>query len=165
MFSPWGALIGAGVGAAKNEFIDRPREKEDRKAAAETIRLSPWTKMSASDAANSVRKADLNSAMFEGASMGMGMGQGIDAMGGASALTGEADTAMEGADPTSVSDGQGLGSDMNGSYNLGEQMPSWMGGPKKPAPALPGVIQTAPEDQLGGGIGVLGSNSQRSYRG
>lgn len=39
--------IGAGAGLLKSEFIDKPKEKRQRKLAAETQRLSPWTGMEA----------------------------------------------------------------------------------------------------------------------
>jgi hypothetical protein len=38
-----GVLIGMGVGAAKNILVDQPREKKQRKLAAEVTRYSPWT--------------------------------------------------------------------------------------------------------------------------
>lgn len=38
-------LIGAGIGAAKSELIDRPKEARQRKLKAEEIRMSPWTGM------------------------------------------------------------------------------------------------------------------------
>jgi hypothetical protein len=38
-----GALLGAGVGYAKNEFIDGPRNDQWNKGQAEVTRWSPWT--------------------------------------------------------------------------------------------------------------------------
>ena len=38
-------LIGAGVGLAKSELIDRPKEARQRKVNAEIMRWSPWTGM------------------------------------------------------------------------------------------------------------------------
>lgn len=40
------ALVLGGVGLAKSELIDRPREERQRKQAAITARWSPWTGMS-----------------------------------------------------------------------------------------------------------------------
>lgn len=39
--------IGAAMGLAKNELVDKPKEKRQRKLAAETQRLSPWTGLQA----------------------------------------------------------------------------------------------------------------------
>jgi hypothetical protein len=47
-------MIGAGVGFLKGLTIDRNREKRDRKLAAETQRMSPWTGLRA----NAIREAD-----------------------------------------------------------------------------------------------------------
>jgi hypothetical protein len=41
------ALIGGALGAAKHFMVDKPAEKRSRELAAETIRYSPWTGMSA----------------------------------------------------------------------------------------------------------------------
>ncbi len=62
---PWLALaIGAGVGILKAEAIDRPKEERDRKLAAETQRLSPWTGLKAQP----IKEADpLGSALTYGA--------------------------------------------------------------------------------------------------
>lgn len=67
-----GLLIGAGTGVVKSELIDRPKEKRDRKLAAETQRLSPWTGLQA----QAIKEADpLASALqFGGAGAQMGMG-------------------------------------------------------------------------------------------
>lgn len=47
-------LIGAGVGLAKSELIDRPKEERQRKQAAITARWSPWTGM----APGAIQEAD-----------------------------------------------------------------------------------------------------------
>jgi hypothetical protein len=53
----------AGLGLAKSELIDRPREERQRQQAANTMRYSPWTGM----APNAIQEADpLGSAMDAG---------------------------------------------------------------------------------------------------
>jgi hypothetical protein len=53
----------AGMGLAKSELIDRPREERQRQQAANTMRYSPWTGM----APNAIQEADpLGSAMESG---------------------------------------------------------------------------------------------------
>lgn len=53
----------AGLGLAKSELIDRPREEEQRRRAAITARWSPWTGM----APGGIQTADpLGSAMEAG---------------------------------------------------------------------------------------------------
>lgn len=55
--------IGAGIGLAKSELIDRPKEKRERALAAATQRYSPWTGL----AAQPVHEADpLGSALAFG---------------------------------------------------------------------------------------------------
>jgi hypothetical protein len=48
------AAIGAGIGLAKSELVDRPREERQRKQAGEIMKWSPWTGM----APNAVKEAD-----------------------------------------------------------------------------------------------------------
>jgi len=53
----------AGLGLAKSELVDRPREEEQRRRAAITARWSPWTGM----APNAIQEANpLGSAMEAG---------------------------------------------------------------------------------------------------
>lgn len=55
--------IMAGLGLAKSELIDRPREERQRRQAANTMRYSPWTGM----APGAIQEADpLGSAMEAG---------------------------------------------------------------------------------------------------
>ena len=42
-----GLAIAAAIGLAKSEFVDKPKEQRQRKLAAETQRLSPWTGLQA----------------------------------------------------------------------------------------------------------------------
>lgn len=39
----WGLAIGAGLGLAKSQLVDKPREKRQRELRAREIELSPWT--------------------------------------------------------------------------------------------------------------------------
>lgn len=80
------AAIGAGVGLAKSELIDRPREQRQRKSAAEIMRWSPWTGLSA----GSIKEADPFGAALQGGLAGGMIGQ----MGGTGA---EAKDAAEAA--------------------------------------------------------------------
>lgn len=53
----------AGLGLAKSELIDRPREERQRRQAANTMRYSPWTGM----APGAIQEADpLGTAMESG---------------------------------------------------------------------------------------------------
>lgn len=65
--------IGAAMGLAKSELVDRPKEKRQRKLAAETQRLSPWTGLQAGQ----IQEADpFGSALsfgMTGASLGQNM--------------------------------------------------------------------------------------------
>lgn len=65
------AALMAAVGAAKSEFIDRPREKRQRKANAEIARWSPWTGM----APGAVREADPFGSAMQAGLTGAMMGQ------------------------------------------------------------------------------------------
>lgn len=66
-------LIGSGLGLAKSQLIDKPKEKKQRELAARTQELSPWTGMQA----NKIQEADpFGSALkygVTGASMGRQM--------------------------------------------------------------------------------------------
>lgn len=68
-------LIGAGVGAAKSELIDRPREERQRKMAAEMAIYSPWTGMDATKMIPG--ETDAFGSALQGATSGMMMGQGM----------------------------------------------------------------------------------------
>jgi hypothetical protein len=72
-----GGLIGAGTGLAKWGLVDRPREERQRKLAAETARLSPWTGLKPS----AVQESDLLGNLMQGGSTGAGMGQNYQRMG------------------------------------------------------------------------------------
>lgn len=67
--------IGAGVGLLKSEAVDRPRERRQRKLAAETERLSPWTGRTP----NPIQEADPLGSMLAfgltGAQLGAGLQQ------------------------------------------------------------------------------------------
>jgi hypothetical protein len=68
----WAALMAAGV--AKSELIDRPKEERQRKLAATTQELSPWTGMQA----NQIQEADTFGAALQGGTSGLAMGQSMD---------------------------------------------------------------------------------------
>jgi len=65
------ALVGAGVGLAKSELVDRPREAEQRRRAAITARWSPWTGM----APNAIQSADPFGSAIETGLTGAVVGQ------------------------------------------------------------------------------------------
>lgn len=66
---------GAGLGAAKYYLNDKDQEKRDRQQQAEIARYSPWTGMKP----ESVQSASLFNDALQGGTMGMGMGQSMDA--------------------------------------------------------------------------------------
>lgn len=70
-------LIGAGIGAAKGELIDKPAEKRDRKLQAITMRYSPWTHM----APREVKEHDTLGSTVQGGATGFAMGQNAHAAG------------------------------------------------------------------------------------
>ena len=64
-------LIGSAIGLGKSELIDKPKEDRQRKLAARTIELSPWTGLKA----NPIEEADpFGSALKYGAT-GYSMGE------------------------------------------------------------------------------------------
>lgn len=67
-----GLAIAAALGLAKSELIDKPQAKKDRKLAAETQRLSPWTGLEASP----VKEADPFGTALQFGAAGAQMGQG-----------------------------------------------------------------------------------------
>jgi hypothetical protein len=69
------ALLGAGIGFLKNEFVDKPQEAEDRERADRITRWSPWTGMKP----NPVREANLFNNVLQGGMAGMMFGQNLDA--------------------------------------------------------------------------------------
>ncbi len=62
-------LAGAALGGAKG-MSDEGKEKEDRKAAAETMRWSPWTRLNAGP----IKKADMAGSILQGGMTGAMMG-------------------------------------------------------------------------------------------
>ncbi len=65
--------IGAGAGILKSEVVDKPKEERQRKLAAATQRLNPWTGLKA----NPIQEADpFGSALKYGAT-GASMGSQI----------------------------------------------------------------------------------------
>jgi len=65
-------LIAAGaLGLGKSVLIDKPREKRQRKVAAETIRYSPWTGLSAQP----IQEADPFGSTLQGAALGASLAQ------------------------------------------------------------------------------------------
>ena len=61
----------AGLGLAKSELIDRPREERQRQQAANTMRYSPWTGM----APNAVQEADPFGSAIQGGLTGAMLSQ------------------------------------------------------------------------------------------
>lgn len=76
----WWIPLAAGLGAGllKSEAVDRPREKRQRRLAAETQRYSPWTGMTAQP----VQEADPFGSAFQGGLTGLSLGQGMEMMKG-----------------------------------------------------------------------------------
>lgn len=68
-------LIMAGVGAAKSQLIDKPKEKKQRELAARTQELSPWTGLRAGP----IEEADLFGSAMQGFTGGASMGMGLEA--------------------------------------------------------------------------------------
>jgi hypothetical protein len=69
------ALVGAGLGAAKHMFVDKPAEKRSAEMSAEIMRYSPWTGMQAP----AVKKAPgLFSSALQGGSIGATFGSAWD---------------------------------------------------------------------------------------
>lgn len=83
------ALLGAGLGVAKSELFDRPREARQRKAAAATAQWSPWTGMRP----GAVQEADPFNAALQGALAGAVFGQA--GLAGKAALDANADQQAE----------------------------------------------------------------------
>jgi len=69
--------IGAGVGLAKDQFIDQPRRARQRTLAAETAKYSPWTGMN-SQSMMPEEGSGFESAL-QGGTAGAMMGQGAQA--------------------------------------------------------------------------------------
>jgi len=61
----------AGLGLAKSELVDRPREQEQRRQAAITARWSPWTGM----APNAIQTADPFGSAIQGGLTGAMLSQ------------------------------------------------------------------------------------------
>lgn len=78
-----GGIIGLGVGALKNQFVDKPREERDRRLAAETIRNSPWTGMRP----EKIRESDLLGNMLQGGVTGLGVQSALKGLSKAVPLT------------------------------------------------------------------------------
>ena len=78
-------LIAAGIGAGllKSQFIDKPKEERQRRLAAETQRLSPWTGMQAGP----IQEADPFGSALQMGTTGAMLGQGIQGMENQQAIT------------------------------------------------------------------------------
>ncbi len=94
------AAIMAAVGAAKGEFIDKPREQKQRNVAATTQQWSPWTGMQAGP----IKEHDTLGSAMQGAVTGYSLGQNMGA--------------AKGAAPAAANAAGG-----GSAYNLGVQMP------------------------------------------
>ena len=67
-------LIGSAIGLGKSELIDRPKEERQRKLAARTQELSPWTKLQAGP----IQEADPFSSAFQMGTTGASMAAGSE---------------------------------------------------------------------------------------
>lgn len=76
------ALIGGGLGFAKGEFVDKPRERRQRAYAAEVMRYSPWTGMQA----QLPQEADPMGSAMQGAMAGASFGQNMQTVDNQNAL-------------------------------------------------------------------------------
>lgn len=76
-------LIGAGVGAAKNELIDRPAAEKKRRSQLTTLKFSPFTGRQTGPI---TQDPSTLGAAVKGAATGAAMGQNIDAAAGGKAL-------------------------------------------------------------------------------
>ncbi len=85
-----GALVGAGLGAAKHFVSDKPNEEADRRLAAETARYSPWTGMRPGQ----IKRANLIGSVMQGGGAGALVGSGIG--GAATGATPEAGAVSQG---------------------------------------------------------------------
>ena len=75
-------LAGAGLGLGKYYLEDKPKEQRDRQTQAEIARYSPWSGMKP----ESVQSASMFGDVMQGGTMGMGMGQNLDAASGQQAM-------------------------------------------------------------------------------
>ncbi len=121
------AAIGAALGAAKGEFIDKPREQRQREVAATTQRFSPWTGMSAGP----IKEADTFGNVLQGGMTGASLGQGL-----------ESQAAYKDALAKQAGTGSIMAAGGNGAYNLGVQYPQGY----QPAPQ---IGQSSPWNLLG----------------
>lgn len=93
---------GAALGAAKRQFVDKPREQKQWKLAAETQRYSPWTGLTA----KMPEETSFLGNMMQGGAMGAMVGQGLS---GAGLLGGgSAASTMTGANVQSFMDADNL---------------------------------------------------------
>lgn len=69
-----GLAIAAGLGLAKSELVDAPKAERQRKLAASTQRLSPWTGLKA----NPVQEADPFGTALQFGGTGAAMGSNYD---------------------------------------------------------------------------------------
>lgn len=65
-------LAGAALGLAKNQLVDKPRQKREATLAAQTALYSPWTGMKP----NEVQHADAFGSAMQGATSGAMFAQG-----------------------------------------------------------------------------------------
>lgn len=65
--------IGAGAGLLKNELVDKPKEKRQRKLAGTVAEYSPWTGHNPGQ----IQEADLFGNMLTGGLTGMGISNGL----------------------------------------------------------------------------------------
>lgn len=105
------AALMAGMGLAKSELIDRPREQRQRRAEAERIKWSPWTGMNYAPQVEEARPFD---AAFQGAVAGAQFGKQF---GGDNAASAGQDTGSAEGGELSLTGG----SAPKPQYNLGVQ--------------------------------------------
>lgn len=68
------ALVMGGIGLAKSELVDRPREREQRRQAAVIARYSPWTGMTP----GGIQQANPFASAVEGGITGAMLGQSME---------------------------------------------------------------------------------------
>ena len=106
-------LIGAAIGLAKSQYVDRPVEEKDRELQAATARFSPWTGLAPRD----VKRADPFGSVLQGGMTGLQMDQSMTA-----ADQWKQQTAAMRAQ-NAAQQGMTTSAGGAGGYNLGVQLP------------------------------------------
>ncbi len=140
-------LIGAGLGGAKHEFEDLPKEERANTLAAETQRYAPWTGLVAEKPQTSSGIGDVISGGVTGASIGQGLTKA--GLIGGQGLSGGPSPGMGGGPNLGVNTNLGYGANniasMNADVNAAMPMAS------QSIPVIP-----ANSASIGGGQGLSG---------